>query len=608
MSGEVVGVYSLEGKELLHGFMHLVLLIERDAELTARIARLRELGDHFLEVGNFQVVVTVAALDLGVVVERTWIVWTDFQGHLDGGAGGAEFFPADVSQTDVGEAVCVVWAELDYFTKGVNGFGVLELIEVGDADVVPAHPVGVVVGVGSSGCRVFADGELAGFGSQGDDGISGVILAEDVIDIALAQVAIVDAGGEGDGAFGVFGDFKLVADQRRAASLDAVVVGDGVNSPYFVVIDKHAAVVDGAVGEAVGAFVKRAVGLNVAALVQDFAVGAGGDKAHPCFVEVANLGDEGVADVFVLQNDVGLDGFTGVEVERLGAERGDEFAVQSFADGKDIDVEIIAGTKEVNRLFELFAEAVVEGDGGVAGRPAMGDQGTIFGAGLRERGGCALHVAALAGGVVGLVEGERIALRELGILPFVIGGEGANFFVLIQRLGQVGFVTCGAELGLLQEGLHDGFGVTVQVGEDLGVGRNTRKTIAFIVDEHSGDAHGVAAVTEWRLNLLDGVAGHAGKAILVELTINDCVLGEASGEDGDGVVAAVTVAGEFNTLGVDEDVDAGPIEGCAKAVAMEGLLPLVIGLLVTVAAVVGGRECVGAEEGIALNGGVAGRG
>ena len=85
---------------------------------------------------------------------------------------------------------------------------------------------------------------------------------------------------------------------------------------------------------------------------------------------------------------------------------------------------------------ELFVEAVVEGNGGVAGGPAVGGEGAVLGAGIGEGERGALHVAALAGGEVGGVEDEGILLGELGVLPFVVGGEGANPFVVVEHDGE----------------------------------------------------------------------------------------------------------------------------------------------------------------------------
>ncbi len=61
----------------------------------------------------------------------------------------------------------------------------------------------------------------------------------------------------------------------------------------------------------------------------------------------------------------------------------------------------------------------------------------------------------------------------------------------------------------------------------------------------------------------------------------------------DGVVAALAVARVLHALLIDEHVDVLQIPGRAEAVGVNGLAPLVIGLLVAVAAVLGRVEALG---------------
>ena len=78
-------------------------------------------------------------------------------------------------------------------------------------------------------------------------------------------------------------------------------------------------------------------------------------------------------------------------------------------------------------------------------------------------------------------------------------------------------------------------------------------------------------------------------------------------EHADRIVAAVAVPRKFNPLGADEDVHAGSVERCPESVGVKCLTPLVIGLLVTMAAVSsigkGGRL----EKIATLGGGVSGQ-
>ena len=87
-----------------------------------------------------------------------------------------------------------------------------------------------------------------------------MVWAEDVVEVGLAEVAVLHRGLDGDGAEDVGWKMELVADEGRAAGLDGVVVGDGVDGPDAVVVDEGAFGVDGAVGEAVGGGVESAVG------------------------------------------------------------------------------------------------------------------------------------------------------------------------------------------------------------------------------------------------------------------------------------------------------------------------------------------------------------
>ena len=95
------------------------------------------------------------------------------------------------------------------------------------------------------------------------------------------------------------------------------------------------------------------------------------------------------------------------------------------------------------------------------------------------------------------------------------------------------------------------------------------------------------------------MAGGSGQAILIEFAVYEGVLREAAAENRDGIVAAIAVAGEFDSFGSDEDVNASPVEGSAKRVGVQRLAPLVVRLLVTVAAVVGRGKRVWLQEGVA---------
>jgi hypothetical protein len=152
-----------------------------------------------------------------------------------------------------------------------------------------------------------------------------------VVDEVLVEAAIADGGGERDLAGNVLGKAEAVADQLRAAGLEGVVVGQHAVVPDLVQVVELALDVDQAVGEGVGAGVEIAVGLDESALGEGLAAVLDGE-VDPGFVEVALLGNEGVADALVLDDDVGDQGFSGSEeklVRPSGATRTVSLAVAS---------------------------------------------------------------------------------------------------------------------------------------------------------------------------------------------------------------------------------------------------------------------------------------
>jgi len=71
-------------------------------------------------------------------------------------------------------------------------------------------------------------------------------------------------------------------------------------------------------------------------------------------------------------------------------------------------------------------------------------------------------------------------------------------------------------------------------------------------------------------------------------------------------MATVAVACKLNALGANENVDAGAVERGAEGVGVQRLSPLVIGLLVAVAAVLGVGKGACGQEVLAFDGCVAG--
>jgi hypothetical protein len=111
-----------------------------------------------------------------------------------------------------------------------------------------------------------------------------VIVSENVIQVTLAQVAIVHARRNSQRPFHIRGNLKLITHQRRPAGLDRVVIGDGVDGPDLMIVHKAALDIHGPVGEAVCSFIKRAVGLQEAAMIDLRAPRVPHHKLHPWLV------------------------------------------------------------------------------------------------------------------------------------------------------------------------------------------------------------------------------------------------------------------------------------------------------------------------------------
>ena len=70
----------------------------------------------------------------------------------------------------------------------------------------------------------------------------------------------------------------------------------------------------------------------------------------------------------------------------------------------------------------------------------------------------------------------------------------------------------------------------------------------------------------------------------------------APGQNPDRIVATVAVARKFNSLGADQDVHAGAIERRAESIGVQRLAPLVVRLLVAMAAVGGIGKGAGSRK------------
>ena len=222
-------------------------------------------------------------------------------------------------------------------------------------------------------------------------------------------MTVIYASGDAERALGVGRNFEFVADEGGAAGLDGVVVGHGMDGPNFVVVDELAGEIDGAIGEAVGASIEHAVGLEETAVIDVVSGGVLDGDLDPGFVEIADFGDQRVTDVFVLDDDIGCDDVVRLKLKGNGAEGRDHVVVAGFFQSENINVEVIAGFEKLDGFLELLVETVIEGNGGVSGEPAMRGEGAVLGAVVVEYGWCATHVAALTGSEISGIKSERVA-------------------------------------------------------------------------------------------------------------------------------------------------------------------------------------------------------
>src|SRR5271170_3507558 len=105
--------------------------------------------------------------------------------------------------------------------KCANAFCILLGVEHRNAEVVPSHPLLVVLWVKGRG--ITAEVEDAGTLGHGDDGHF-VVFAHAEVHKVLVEPPIVDPGGDGDWACSIRWDLELVAHQLRASGGDGVVV------------------------------------------------------------------------------------------------------------------------------------------------------------------------------------------------------------------------------------------------------------------------------------------------------------------------------------------------------------------------------------------------
>jgi hypothetical protein len=85
-----------------------------------------------------------------------------------------------------------------------------------------------------------------------------------------------------------------------------------------------------------------------------------------------------MTNVFVLDDNVCLNGLAGRETKRLATERRNRLRAVADAKAEDVDVEIIARLEKLDRLIELFVEAVIVGNCRVARGPPMRSESAVL--------------------------------------------------------------------------------------------------------------------------------------------------------------------------------------------------------------------------------------
>ena len=86
------------------------------------------------------------------------------------------------------------------------------------------------------------------------------------------------------------------------------------------------------------------------------------------------------------------------------------------------------------------------------------------------------------------------------------------------------------------------------------------------------------------------------------------VRGKGARQHGDRIVAAIAVPRVLDAFGADQDVDAGSVERRAEGVGMQCLTPLVVGLFVAMATVLGLRKSAGLNEVVTFDSSISGQG
>ena len=237
---------------------------------------------------------------------------------------------------DVHEAIGIRRLGLHHALEAVLGALEVALQEEADAPVIPALAVlladdGLPLGVRRAARRTVAAATVV-MGMRGDGlGVEGVLAAvegdaggtgfgdagERELREIVGELAVVQAGFEGDGAFGVARDVEQVMDGVGGAGRDQADVERAARLPGVALVDGVALGIDEERAIEVGALIDgtAAVVVDAAAPGEEAAFGVAGGELEPDVEAVDGAAGEEVADFAGAHDGIDADGAAGREAD-----------------------------------------------------------------------------------------------------------------------------------------------------------------------------------------------------------------------------------------------------------------------------------------------------
>src|ERR1700733_4720382 len=243
-------------------------------------------------------------------------------------------------------------------------------------------------------------------------------------------------------------------------------------------------------------------------------------ELDPGLIEISDFGDQGVADVLVLDDYQCLNQVVWFQAEGHRPERRNHLLFVGLFQRDYVYIQKGARLEKRDCFFQLLVETVIERYSRVAGKPAMRGKGAVLRSRVRQVIGRSFHMAALTGCKVAGVEGQGVPPGELGALPLVVGRKSADKLVVVQRIWQIGLMAGAAEFRSPIEALHHRLRVALRMLVYILVWDLAWEAIPFFVYHHRRNTHHETAVPLNRLQFLDRVAGGAGEPILIHLPVD----------------------------------------------------------------------------------------